>query len=211
MANGSEYVMEHCENRKSESIRDWISTELFAGNVIGTFARALTDKVEQSVCDVTGLSRSACYAIVTVGSEPGSSIESLRKMLALEHSSLVRLLKRLEGYGLLERVRGAGADQRIVEIYLTNAGEACFTKILDARRAVLDEVLESLEVKERDDMVKLIAKVMPKVVKAGDDQHYVCRLCDLEVCPQEVCPVNLAYPEFFELPNEPFRRKVTSQ
>ncbi len=203
--------MAHCENFKPGNITNWVATDLFAGNVLGTFGRALTDKIDQAVCDSAGLSRSACYAIVMVGSEPGSSIEVLRRMLALEHSSLVRLLKRLEQYGLLERVRGAGNDQRVVEIYLTDAGEASFTRILDARRTVLDEVLEPLQADERDYLIKLLAKVMPTVVEAGDDQHYVCRLCDLEVCPQEVCPVNLAYPDFFELPDKPFKRKVISQ
>ncbi len=195
-----------CKNIKVENFEFKMPSDLFAGNVLGTFGRALTDKIEQAVCKVTGLSQSACYAIVTVGTEAGSSIETLRRMLSLEHSSLVRLLNRLEGYGLLERVRGSGQDQRVVKIYLTDDGEQCFNKILDTRREVVAEVLSVLSADERDLMVRIIAKMMPRVVVPGDDQHFVCRLCDLEVCPQEACPVNLAFPEFFELPDQPFKR-----
>ncbi len=199
--------MSYCEKRSLEEATARVSSDLFIGNVIGTFGRALTDKIEQSVCKATGLSPSACHAVVTIGTEPGSSIETLRRMLALEHSSLVRLLNRLQQYGLLERVRGTGTDQRVVKIFLTDDGEACVTKILDARRNILCNALEPLESDERRHFLRLIAKIMPQIVKAGDDQHYVCRLCDLEVCPQEDCPVNLAYPDFFEIPEKPFRRK----
>lgn len=195
---------------KSDKTTIGLSPDPFAGNVIGAFARALSDKIERAVRKSTGLSGSACSAIVTVGSEPGSSIETLRRMLSLEHSSLVRLLNGLEKRGLLERHRGVSRDQRAVKVYLTERGEESFTSILDARRAVLDEALSTLETNEREDFVRMLAKMMPGVVDAGDDQHYVCRLCELEACPQDICPVNLAHPEFFELPESPFRRKHAS-
>ena len=61
------------------------SADLFVGNIIGAFSRALSDKMDRAVRDAAGLSNSACYAIVTIGSEPNSSIETLRRMLSLEH------------------------------------------------------------------------------------------------------------------------------
>lgn len=202
--------MVQCERTELNSSSVNFSSDLFAGNVLGAFARALSDKVEQAVCEATGLSSSACSAIVTVGSEPDSSIETLRRMLSLEHSSLVRLLDRLEQRGFLRRIRGSNVDQRMVSVSLTDEGEDCFTAILDARRATLEEVMLPLGSAERKLMIGMVAKMMPHVVDPGDDQHYVCRLCDLEVCPQTDCPVNLAYPDLFELPDQPFRRKVSA-
>ena len=180
--------------------------DTFVGNIIGAFSRALSDKMDSAVREATGLSNSACYAIVTVGSEPNACIETLRRMLSLEHSSLVRLIDRMEKQGLMQRIRGTGKDLRKVNVSLTDKGEAYFTIILEARRNVLARISESLTHEERKLISSIIFKLMPSVVEGGYDQHYVCRLCDLESCPQENCPVNLAYPELFELPDKPFKR-----
>jgi MarR family transcriptional regulator, negative regulator of the multidrug operon emrRAB len=181
---------------------------LFVGNILGAFARALSDKMDKAARNVAGLSNSGCYAIVTIGSEPNSSIETLRRMLALEHSSLVRMINRLEKSGLIKRSRGLRGDLREVRITLTDDGEHCFSRILEARRQILDEVTGRLDEEERGLVARLMNKLMQSVVDPGDDQHYVCRLCDLEACPQERCPVNLAYPEHYDEPEKPFKRKV---
>lgn len=187
------------------------SSDEFVENVFGAFARALSDKMDKAVQAAVHLSNSACYSIVQVGSEPNSSIETLRRMLSLEHSSTVRLINGLEQKGLLKRIRGTAHDKREVRVVLTDDGENYFTKILEARSAVLTSALSSLDLEEKNLLMRLISKIMPLVVDPGDDQHYVCRLCDLEVCPQEICPVNLAYPQFYELPDTPFKRKTTCQ
>lgn len=187
------------------------AANLFIENILGAFSRSVTDRMEEAVVDAAGLSSSACYAIVTIGSEPGSSIETLRHFLDLEHSSLVRLLNGLEKKGLIVRRKGDGGDKRTVLIDLSEAGEICFTRILDARHGVLNKAVERLNEHNKEMLFSLISQMMPAVVKPGDDQHYVCRLCDLELCPQEICPVNLAHPEHFELPDKPFRRRCNSR
>ncbi|MGI9400664.1 MAG: MarR family winged helix-turn-helix transcriptional regulator [Rhizobiaceae bacterium] len=184
-----------------------VPRDLFLGNVLGAFSRALCDKMDSAVCSATGRNTTACYAIVQIGSEPGSSIEILRRMLGLEHSSVVRLLDRLEKENLVNRVRGTELDQRKVCVFLTDEGEREFTKILDARREVLDRVMIRVNDVEKSFLLSLIHKVMPQVVDCGDDQHIVCRLCDLEKCPQEKCPVNLAYPENMDEVSAPFTRR----
>lgn len=188
-----------------------VSSDQFVENVFGAFARALSDKMDNAVQSAVNLSSSACYSIVQVGSEPNSSIETLRRMLALEHSSTVRLINGLEKKGLLQRVRGTAHDRREVRVVLTELGESCFTKILDARRCILENAVSRLDLEEKNMMLRLIGKMMPAIVDGGDDQHYVCRLCELEVCPQEICPVNLAHPQFYEVPDKPFKRKESCQ
>jgi len=183
--------------------------DFFVGNAIGAFARALSDKINDAVTSATNLSCSACYAIVQIGSEPDSPIEELRRMLNLEHSSVVRLLDRLQNQGLVIRARGHSRDMRQVSINLTDLGEEYFTKILDARRDVLNKMVGNLDLEEKTTFIKLVTKIASSVVEPGDDQHVVCRLCDLEKCPQEICPMNLAYPEHFELPEQPFKRVHT--
>ena len=185
------------------------SSDKFVENVFGVFARALSDKMDVAVQAAVNLSNSACYSIVQIGSEPNASIETLRRMLSLEHSSTVRLVTGLEKKGLVQRIRGTAHDRREVCVVLTEAGETCFTKILDARSKVLNKAVGRLNAEEKVTMLGLIGKLMPAIVVGGDDQHFVCRLCNLEVCPQEKCPVNLAHPEFYELPPEPFKRKTS--
>ncbi|MFD0916071.1 MarR family winged helix-turn-helix transcriptional regulator [Pseudahrensia aquimaris] len=183
-----------------------IPDQLFVGNVLSAFTLAMTDKVNAAICKATGQSESACYAIVQIGTERNSSIEDLRRMLGLEHSSVVRLIDRLERSGFARRERGASSDKRRVIINLTDEGENQFTRILDARAKVIQKVIAQLSASEMELLNGLVAKLMPAVAECGDDQHVVCRLCDLEVCPQERCPVNLAYPENAEFPKNAFRR-----
>ena len=65
---------------------DEVPKDLFLGNVVGAFSRALSDKMDRAVTDAIGMSTSAAYAIVQIGTEPNSTIDELRKMLSLEHS-----------------------------------------------------------------------------------------------------------------------------
>jgi DNA-binding MarR family transcriptional regulator len=177
-----------------------ISPEAFIANIAGVFALALSDKMDAAVTAATGMSTSACYAIVTIGTEPGNSIETLRRMLSLEHSSLVRLIDRLEHVGLLRRTRGMPGDRRQVLIDLTDEGQACFQRILEARNRVVMQAIAPLDDKDRAELRRLIDKMTPSIVMPGDDQHFVCRLCDPDLCPQDKCPVNCAFPEYYEPP-----------
>lgn len=183
-----------------------VPKEMFLGNIIGAFARALSDKMDRAVTEAVGMSTSASYTIVQIGSEPGSTIDELRRMLALEHSSLVRMLDRLEKMGLVSRQRGTNGDKRSVSISLTELGEECFTRIIDARSGILNRLVQKLSVEDQEHMKQLVDKLTPEIVDLGDDQHYVCRLCNLEACPQEICPVNLAHPGNEDHPETHFRR-----
>lgn len=188
---------------------DGLNRDLFMANILGAFTMALNDKMDRAVSAAAGLNSPACYAVVTIGTEPGSTIEELRRMLDLEHSSAVRTVAKLEARGLVTKSRRPCDDKRVVRITLTRSGEDLFSKILDARQDVLTKVTSKMTDEERKLLDGLIRKGMPDVVEPGDDQHYVCRLCDMEACDQRICPVNLAYPELTEIPDVPFRRPCT--
>ena len=173
---------------------------LFTGNIVGAFGLALTDKIDRAVMKASGLNKSACGAMVTIGTEPGSSIDELRRMLDLEHSSVVRMVAKLEDQGLVSKSRGSGIDNRVVRVALTDAGKTMFGKILKARQQVLLSLTSALSDAEESFLKRLIGKVMVQIVDPGDDQHHVCRLCDPDACDQTICPVNLAYPDLYEEP-----------
>ncbi len=187
-----------------------IAIDTFVGNALGAFARALSDKIDIAWTTATGRTTSSCYAINQIGCEPGSSIRKLSKMLGLEHSSLVRLLNQLERDGLIKRLDNK-SDKREKNIFLSAKGEDVLTQLINARRRIMEPITGLLDDQELGTLNNLIEKMMPAIVVGGDDQHYVCRLCELEVCPQEICPVNLCFDEWYELPEKPFRRKINSK
>jgi MarR family transcriptional regulator, negative regulator of the multidrug operon emrRAB len=183
----------------------------FIANAVGAFGRATSDKVDALVEAATGLSKSFCYVIVQIGSEPNASIETLRKRMLMDHSSMVRSLDKLQDLGLIIREKNSDRDARVVNINLTEAGEEKFSLILDARRQYLERITACLTQAESEILILLMSKMFQAIVEVGDDQHFVCRLCDLEVCPQQSCPVNCAYPDNYELPDKVFVRKTHSR
>lgn len=192
-----------------DKLPDDTSKKLFAGNALAAFGRAMSDKINMAWTSSTGKTTSACYAISQIGCEPGSSIKQLSGMLSLEHSSLVRLLDHLERDGLINRVDNI-KDKRLKNIYLSDAGEEMFTVLINERKNIIDQLTAKLDMSELYTLHGLVEKLMPAVVVGGDDQHYVCRQCQLEACPQEICPVNLCDKDHFEIPTKPFTRKVDS-
>lgn len=190
---------------------DDISKDDFVGNAVGAFACALSDKIDAAWTKVSGRGITTCYAINQIGSEPGSSIKALTGMLSIEHSSLVRLLDGLERDGLVDRLPDPD-DRRGKKIYLSIEGENLLTEMLNARRRVLQPMTGLLDDQEMQFLFNILEKIMPTVVIGGDDQHYVCRVCELEMCPQEFCAVNGCYEEFKDEPSENgFRRPIGSR
>ena len=184
-------------NLDHEAIRSICSTpqslHAYVANVFGAFSVAFTDKMNRAVTDVTGLSISACQTIVTIGTEPGSTIDDLRRMLGVDHSSMVRAIAKLESRGLLFKERNNGRDARTVNVSLTELGSSTFEKIIKVREKFLFSIVTRLSEPEMNDILSLVFKVIDIVVDEGDDQHRVCRLCDISNCDQRICPVNLAY------------------
>lgn len=165
----------------------------YAANIIGAFSMAIMDKMTKAVVKASGLSASACHAIVTIGTEPGSTIDEIRRMLDLDHSSVVRAIAKLENIGAVEKNRKKTADGRAVTVNLSGFGKELFATILNARASLLSTITSALSADDLNYSIDFIHKVMPSVVDEGDDQHKVCRLCDISNCEQSICPVNLAY------------------
>lgn len=158
-------------------------------NILGAFALGLTDKIAVALHDVGNRSETTSAAVIQIGAEPGLSIESLRNCLALSHSATVRLVDGLQVQGLVQRQRDKDGDSRVAILSLTHEGEAQMRKALAAREEVIDRTLAHLTDDELHSLTAILERVMPKVVSSRVDQDVVCRLCDLQSCPQDRCPV----------------------
>ncbi|MFD1702800.1 MarR family winged helix-turn-helix transcriptional regulator [Methylopila henanensis] len=160
-----------------------------AANILAAFALALTDKVGDAMRETAeGRSPAAMAALIQIGFEPGLSIERLRACIALSHSATVRVADQLEAAGLIERRRGAAKDARVAALALTPAGEAAMRQSLAARQEVSARLLGLLTPREVETFLGLVERMLPAAVGPGADSDVVCRLCDLEACPQDRCP-----------------------
>lgn len=158
-------------------------------NVLGAFALALTDKMNAAVRDAGNCSDMASAAIIQIGFEPGLSIERLRSCLGLSHSATVRVVDQLQAEGLAKRERNPQGDSRVALLTLTVKGEAQMRETLAARDQIVEPILARLSSQEATSLLAILEKAMPAVVEPGADQDVVCRLCDLNACPQDTCPV----------------------
>ena len=159
-------------------------------NLLGALSLSLADAQATAARRASGLSTSACAALVTLGAHAGLAIGDLAKVLGLTHSVTVRTVEALVAAGLVERRQGA--DRRQVLLGLTPTGARSRAAILEARDAVLAAALAPLEPDERSRLGGLIARVLADLTHGRREADHICRLCDENVCPGDTCPVECA-------------------
>lgn len=84
-------------------------------------------KLYKPLLDELGLTYPQYLALLVLWERDGLTVSELGERLSLDSGTLTPLLKRLEGAGLLSRLRDA-ADERRVLIRLTAAGRALKTR-----------------------------------------------------------------------------------
>ncbi|MBD2092136.1 winged helix-turn-helix transcriptional regulator [Microcoleus sp. FACHB-1515] len=156
-------------------------------NLLGAFALSLTDAVNSAIAAETGQGGETCAAIVSLGTEPGISINRLRQILNLSHPGTVRLVDRLVAQNLVER--RSGTDGRTVALFLTAAGIDRRQVILDQRRSHLQLAMNSLTFDEQQQLTILLEKMLTQLTTSESRGDAICRLCEEEVCPGDRCPV----------------------
>ncbi|MDB9524376.1 MarR family transcriptional regulator [Oscillatoria sp. CS-180] len=166
-------------------------------NLLGALALSIMDKLSSIVEVNAGYGGEAPAALVTLGADPGLSINSLRQILSLSHSGTVRLIDRLESKGLIER--RPGTDGRTLALFLTEAGHQRRNAILAKRRQQLQFAINSLTQSELEQLTKLMEKMLTVMTTSELRNFAICRLCEEEVCPADRCPVEQKYRQLLEL------------
>lgn len=160
-------------------------------NLLGALALRMTDLMNTAVKTDQGLGGETAAALVTLGADPGISINVLRQILHLSHPGTVRLVDRLEVQGLVER--RTGDDGRTRTLFLTKAGRQRRKTILKNRREKLKITVDSLTDRERRQLTGILEKILRKMVMNAMDTFSICRLCEMERCPMDRCPVEQEY------------------
>jgi DNA-binding MarR family transcriptional regulator len=160
-------------------------------NLLGALALGLADSLNAAVEANAGYGGETPAALVTLGAEPGISINTLRQILNLSHPGTVRLIDRLEKDGFVER--RAGSDGRTLALFLTEAGQQRRLTILAQRQQQLHLALDCLSSAEQKQLTKLLEKMLTAMTTDELRAYTLCRLCQQEVCPGDRCPVEQKY------------------
>ena len=160
-------------------------------NLLGALALSVMDALNVVVEANAGHGGETPAALVTLGADPGLSINALRQILNLSHPGTVRLIDRLASQGLVER--RAGADGRTLALFLTDAGHERRQAILTERRQQLQFAVNTLTQNEHKQLTKLLEKMLTAMTTSELRNFAICRLCEEEVCPADRCPVEQKY------------------
>ena len=149
-------------------------------NLIGVTALAAVDRLWPHVEAEAGHGGGAAGALVHLHAWPGESVERLRRVLGISQPATVRTVNRLVADGLLER--RPGPDRRTAALVLTAAGRAAAERVLDARAAALEQLLEPLDADERARLLPLLERLAGSLAEDRGGAVRVCRLCDRGAC-----------------------------
>jgi MarR family transcriptional repressor of emrRAB len=165
-----------------------------AGNLLGALATGLNDHVQGAAASAAGRSGARAAALATLAQWPGYTIEELRHCLGLTHSATVRVIDGLAADGLVTRVRLGGGPA--VRPRLTKHGEAEAKRVLAARNEVLRWVVGDLSDEELGRLTPIIERLLERLTSDFHAGELICRLCELDACPQDRCPVELLQRRF---------------
>ena len=160
-----------------------------AGNLLGALGLGVSDRVQRA--SEAGASRSSARAaaLVTLAQWPGDSIEELRVSLGLTHSATVRVIDKLVASRLVIREHVGGGPA--VRPRLTEAGVAEAGRILAARRAALRPLLDLLSDADVTALTAILERLLDAMTDDFDAGERICRLCEVDACPQNDCPVEV--------------------
>jgi MarR family transcriptional repressor of emrRAB len=167
-----------------------IVSTLRTANLLGALAGEVSNRLERLLKHHPNQTDSAAAALNTIALYEGCSNTQLSRTLRLSHPATVRLVDKLEAEGAVER-RDAD-DKRAVALYLTRRGRARAKDLLVSRCEALRDIVNPLSIREREQLSRLLEKLLRPLVTIPQDGDYICRLCDSVACPPNNCPVHQA-------------------
>lgn len=97
----------------------------------------------QAVEKACGVSGAQIWAMAALHQTPGMKVSELAQALSIHASTASNLLDKIEKAGLIRRERNS-TDQRVVRLYLTDAGEKALRKAPQPLTGILTHALGQL-------------------------------------------------------------------
>ncbi len=110
------------------------------------------------VLNRAGLSMDRPAAAVLMALEHGpSQFQELVKHLGIEAPSVSRKVHELEAKGLI--IRQTTADRRVHQLRLSSQGQADARKLKQAKRAIVQTMIEGWSLEDRQSLIRLMTKL----------------------------------------------------
>ncbi|MCC2520782.1 MarR family winged helix-turn-helix transcriptional regulator [Vibrio coralliilyticus] len=109
-----------------------------------------------------GLTLALWPTLMCLWEEEGVTQRDIAQKSKVENSTTTRTLDKLENLGLVERQPDPNS-RRAFRIYLTDEGRALKETLLPIPMAINQKLLSSLEPKERDEIIRLLQKMVAAV------------------------------------------------
>ena len=109
-----------------------------------------------------GLTLALWPTLMCVWEEEGVTQRDIAQKSKVENSTTTRTLDKLENLGLVERQPDPNS-RRAFRIYLTDEGRALKETLVPIPMAINQKLLSSLEPEERDEIIRLLQKMVAAV------------------------------------------------
>ena len=127
-------------------------------NVVANFA----SKTFDAELKKRGLSIALWPTLMCLWEEEGVTQREIAKKSKVENSTTTRTLDKLENLGLVER-QADPQSRRSFRIYLTEKGRALREELIPIPIGINKSILSALEPHERDEIVRLLKKLVDEV------------------------------------------------
>jgi DNA-binding MarR family transcriptional regulator len=154
-------------------------------NVVFAWSRAVQADMNAALGQV-GLEQREVTALTLVGQHDGCSLEWLQHRVGLTQSGTVRLVDRLSGRRLIERVAAPG---RSVPLRLTDAGREVLDAWAGVRDRAADDVLAALNQPQREQFLNAIRVALLNTPRDRRTADATCGACTWLACGSD-CPVD---------------------
>lgn len=154
-------------------------------NLIGAAAIAISDSIQNAAEETTGNTASFPAALVIIQRYPTITVDLLAQYLQLSQSGAARLVERLVNQNLVERHQGK--DRRFIHLRLTLAGKRMFEEIQQAKVEGVSNLLKPLTIQEQHQLLTILSKMAGEYSNTEAVEEYICRFCDINRCPLQVC------------------------
>lgn len=145
-------------------------------NKLAALSLAVTDA---ALAADAGLATTAVAALIAGANSPPLAIGEIAVIVGLTHSATVRLVDRLEADGLMRRQRRIGRE---VLVEITPAGRRRAQELQSRRLAESGAFLACLTPDERNQLGRLLDRIMQDHVDRGVDRRRLCRMCARSYC-----------------------------
>jgi len=116
----------------------------------------------QLTSETAGISGSQAWALAEIARSPGLIVSELGKAMAIHPSTTSNMLDKMQRRGLIRRER-IDADQRVVRLFVTAAGEKVLSELPGPATGLLPDALARLSAEQLDAVNAALALILQKM------------------------------------------------